>query len=67
MSATIQERPTILPTRQLTDYYCKSCGMFLSSSDAPAGSRLRVKCYSKRCKGALREIVAGQRRESLTG
>lgn len=47
----------IISTRQLTDYYCPSCGMFLTSSDAPPGKRIRVRCTSKGCKGKIREIV----------
>ena len=55
----LMESPPLSPAkaRTLTDHYCPSCGMFLMSTDAPSGKRIRVRCTSKGCKGRIREII----------
>ena len=50
--------------RALVDHFCPECGMFLTSTDAPNGKRIRVRCTSKRCKGKVREIVVGARKDA---
>lgn len=55
--------PVLAAPRQLVDHFCPACGMFLTSTDAPNGRRIRVRCTSKRCDGKVREVVVGQHRE----
>jgi hypothetical protein len=55
--------PAPATSRHLIDHFCPACGMFLTSTDAPDGRRIRVRCTSKRCKGKVREIVIGQQKE----
>ena len=52
-------RGTATIQRQMVDYVCPSCGMFLTSTDAPDGKRIRVRCTSKGCKGRVREVIVG--------
>lgn len=67
MTATHPLSGQIGPARLLVDHYCPECGMFLTSTDAPNGKRIRVRCTSKRCKGKVREIVVGAMKERRVG
>jgi hypothetical protein len=53
---------TVVSARAFVDHYCTVCGMFLISTDAPPGKRMRLRCTSKGCKGKLREIVVNDPR-----
>lgn len=59
MTATAHPLSAHISPRRLTDHYCPACGMFLTSTDAQPGNRIRVRCTSKGCKGKVREIVVG--------
>jgi hypothetical protein len=54
---------TVLAARRaLVDYYCPFCGMFLTSSDAEPGRRIRARCTSRGCKGKIKEVVTSDPR-----